>query len=91
MKRDIIEQLRKALRESDESQLAIAKAVEIDQGNLNRFINGERGISLETAARFCSHLKLELAQCARSRRLTQTDRRRDASCRNQLPQVFGSG
>jgi plasmid maintenance system antidote protein VapI len=62
MKRDIIDQLRKALRESDESQLAIAKAVEIDQGNLNRFINCERGISLETAAKLCTYLKLELVK-----------------------------
>ena len=60
MKRNIIDQLRRAVAESDESQLAIATALGIDQGNLNRFVRGERSISLETAAKLCEYLKLDL-------------------------------
>lgn len=62
MKRNIIDQLRKAIAESGESQLAIANAVDIDQGNLNRFVRGERSITLETAAKLCEYLKLELVR-----------------------------
>jgi len=62
MKRNIIDQLRKAIAESGESQLSIANAVDIDQGNLNRFVRGERSISIETAAKLCQHLKLDLVR-----------------------------
>jgi transcriptional regulator with XRE-family HTH domain len=62
MKTDIIDQLRKAIDESGESQLAIAKAARIGQSGLNRFMNGDRGISLETAAKLCDHLKLTLVR-----------------------------
>lgn len=61
MKRStIIDQLRKAISESDESQAAIAEATGIAQPHLNRFINGARGISFENAAVLCDYLKLEL-------------------------------
>lgn len=60
MKRSIIDQLRKAIAESGESQLSIANALDIDQGNLNRFVRGERSISFETAAKLCEYLKLDL-------------------------------
>ena len=32
----------------------------VSQPVLNRFVHGERGISLETAAKLCVHLKLQL-------------------------------
>jgi transcriptional regulator with XRE-family HTH domain len=62
MKRNIIDQLRKAIAESGESQLSIANAVAIDQGNLNRFVRGERSISIETAAKLCEYLKIDLVR-----------------------------
>jgi transcriptional regulator with XRE-family HTH domain len=42
-------------------QYAIAQATGVSQSVLNRFINGERGISLETAAKLCQYLDLDLA------------------------------
>jgi len=57
---DIIEQLRRAIEKSDESERAIALATGIDQPHLNRFVHGQRSLSLETAARLCQYLKLEL-------------------------------
>jgi plasmid maintenance system antidote protein VapI len=62
MKRNIIDQLRKAIAEFDESQLSIANALDIDQGNLNRFVRGERSITFETAAKLCEYLKLDLVR-----------------------------
>lgn len=62
MKRNIIDRLRKAIAESGESQLSIANAVNIDQGNLNRFVRGERSISLENAAKLCEYLRLDLVR-----------------------------
>ena len=57
---DIIEELRRAIRDSGESEYAIGKATGVSQSILSRFVNGERGISLETAAKLCEHLELEL-------------------------------
>jgi transcriptional regulator with XRE-family HTH domain len=62
MKRNVIDQLRKAIAESGESQLSIANALDIDQGNLNRFVRGERSISIETFATLCEYLKLDLVR-----------------------------
>ncbi len=57
----IVDQLRTAIEKSGETQYAIAQATGVSQSVLNRFINGERGISLETAAKLCQHLDLDLA------------------------------
>jgi transcriptional regulator with XRE-family HTH domain len=59
--RSIVEQLKQAIKRSGETQYAIAQATGISQSVLNRFINGERGISLETAAKLCQYLDLDLA------------------------------
>ena len=45
---------------SGESEYAIGKATGVSQSVLSRFVNGERGISLETAAKLCSYLELDL-------------------------------
>jgi transcriptional regulator with XRE-family HTH domain len=59
--RSIVEQLQQAITRSGETQYAIAQATGVSQSVLNRFINGERGISLETAAKLCQYLDLDLA------------------------------
>ncbi|MBI3836619.1 MAG: helix-turn-helix transcriptional regulator, partial [Planctomycetia bacterium] len=40
---------------------AIAQATGHSQSVLNRFINGERDISVDTAAKLCKYLDLDLA------------------------------
>jgi plasmid maintenance system antidote protein VapI len=60
-KKDIVEQLRRAILDSGETEYAIAKATGVSQSVLNRFVKDERGISLKTAARLCSYLRLSLA------------------------------
>ncbi len=56
----IVEQLRKAIADSGESEYAIAKGSGVSQSVVNRFVSGERGIGLETAAKLCDYLKLQL-------------------------------
>jgi plasmid maintenance system antidote protein VapI len=60
MKKSIVDQLRQAIVKSNETEYAIAKGSGVSQSVVNRFVHGERGISLETAARLCSYLRLEL-------------------------------
>ncbi len=60
----IIEQLRHAMVNSGQTEYAIAKGSGVSQSVVNRFARGERGISLETAARLCSYLKLDLVRSA---------------------------
>lgn len=59
-KHNIIDELRRAIRDSGESEYAIGRATGVSQSILSRFVNGERGISLETAAKLASYLELEL-------------------------------
>jgi plasmid maintenance system antidote protein VapI len=59
--RSIVDQLRSAMERSGKTQYAIAQATGISQSVVNRFVNGERGISLETAAKLCQYLDLDLA------------------------------
>ena len=59
-RRTIAEQLQKAIVESGESEYAIGKVTGVSQSVLSRFINGQRGISLETAAKLCTYLELDL-------------------------------
>ena len=58
-KRSIVEQLRQAIANSGQTEYAIAKGSGVSQSVVNRFVNGERGISLETAAKLCEYLALD--------------------------------
>jgi transcriptional regulator with XRE-family HTH domain len=55
-----VDQLQHAIKRSGDTQYAIAQATGISQSVLNRFLNGERGISLDTAAKLCQYLALDL-------------------------------
>ena len=59
-KRNIVDQLRQAIRDSGQTEYAIAKASGVSQSVVNRFSTGERGISLDTAAKLCEYLDLDL-------------------------------
>ena len=59
-KKNIVDQLRRVMRDSGETEYGIAKGSGISQSVVNRFMSGERGISLETAAKLCEYLKLVL-------------------------------
>lgn len=58
----IVEQLRQAMVSSGQTEYAIAKGSGVSQSIVNRFARGQRGISLETAAKICAYLKLDLVR-----------------------------
>ena len=60
MKRNVIDQLRKVIIDSGESQLSIADATGINQGNLSKFLRDERNLSLDNFAVLCDYFKLKL-------------------------------
>jgi transcriptional regulator with XRE-family HTH domain len=62
MKRNVIDQLRKVIIDSGESQLSIADATGINQGNLSKFLRDERNLSLENFAVLCDYFKLKLSR-----------------------------
>lgn len=62
MPKTIVDQLRKAIADSDETEYAIAKGSGVSQSVVNRFVHGERSISVETAAKLCAYLKLNLVR-----------------------------
>lgn len=47
---------------SGQTEYAIAKGSGVSQSIVNRFARGQRGISLETAAKICAYLKLDLVR-----------------------------
>ena len=55
----IVDQLRKAIATSNETEYAIAKGSGVSQSVVNRFVHGERSIGLETAAKLCAYLGLQ--------------------------------
>jgi len=63
----VSEQLRQAIEDCGQSRYAICKSLGLDQGQLSKFMHGQRGLSLETVDRLCAHLGLELRQQSRKR------------------------
>ncbi len=57
---NVIDQLRKVIEDSGESQVSISEATGINQGNLCKFLYGERGLSLDNFAILCTYFKLKL-------------------------------
>ena len=58
----IVDQLRKAIKDSGLSQYRIAKDTGVPQPVVNRFMLGRRSVTLETAAKLCKYLRLRLAR-----------------------------
>ncbi len=56
----VADQLRDAIRDCGESVYAVAKGAGVDASVLGRFVRGERGINLGTAAKVCTYLGLTL-------------------------------
>ena len=63
--RSLVDELREAIRNSGETEYRVAKESGVAQPILNRFLHGERGVSLETAAKVCKYLGLHLAPIRR--------------------------
>jgi transcriptional regulator with XRE-family HTH domain len=61
---DLVDQLRQAIIDSGLSQGEMARRSGVDQGQLSRFLRGERTMTLPAAAKLCSILGLELVKKA---------------------------
>lgn len=57
---EVTKALQQAIRDSDMSLNEIARRAGIDPGQVCRFVNGQRGMTLATAARVADVLGLEL-------------------------------
>ena len=58
--KDIEEQLRRAIVESNLSRYRLSKLTGVSDGVLSNFVNGKRTITLATAAKLAESLGLEL-------------------------------
>ena len=56
----ISDQIRRAVRESGMSMLAVARAVETDKATMSRFLSGERGLRLATIDKLGALLGLRI-------------------------------
>src|SRR5260370_40395603 len=56
----ILEQVRKAVRDSGHSRYAISKATGIDQGQLSKLIHGQCGLGLDGLERLAEFLGWEI-------------------------------
>lgn len=59
-KKTIADQLRRAIANCGETEYAVAKGAGVSQSVVNRFVQGQRSISIDTAAKLCLYLKLDL-------------------------------
>ncbi|TWU17621.1 helix-turn-helix domain-containing protein [Bythopirellula polymerisocia] len=62
MARSISDQLKAAIRKSENSRYAICQATGVDEAALSRFLNEERGLSLATVDKLADFLNLELVE-----------------------------
>lgn len=66
----LTDQLREAIRCCGKSVSAIAQASDVPQPVVQRFVSGERGITLDTAARLAKYLGLSLLPNSVQQRLS---------------------
>ncbi len=65
---NIAEQLLKAAKGSGQTAYALAKGSGIDRSVMVRYLNGERGLNMATAAKLAEYLGLELRPIQRKGR-----------------------
>ena len=65
--KDLETQLKEAIEASGLNQPQLAELSGVDQGQISRFIRGERTLTLESASKIAKALKLELKPRGRKR------------------------
>ncbi len=66
-KTDLAAQLRRAIRDSGLTPYRVATDADVDRAIMTRFVNGDRGLTLDTASRICELLGLELRPALRGK------------------------
>lgn len=64
----LLNEIRKAIRASDESPYAIAKGAGVARSALSRLLSGERGLSVDAAERLADYLGLTIIVRPRQRK-----------------------
>ncbi|MHC5121837.1 MAG: helix-turn-helix domain-containing protein [Planctomycetota bacterium] len=64
---DLETQLKEAIKASGMNQPQLAELSGVDQGQISRFIKGERSLTLKSASKIAEALKLELKPRGRKR------------------------
>ena len=64
---DLAGQLRQAIKESGLTPYRIATDAGVDRAIMTRFVNGDRGLTLDTASRITEYLSLELRPARKQR------------------------
>ena len=59
-RKTISQQLRLAIENSGKTQLQLATEAGVQQGQLSRFMSGERSLNLDTVDKLCMVLELDL-------------------------------
>ena len=62
---DLAADIRRAIKASGLTPYRIATDADVDRAIMSRFVNGERGLTLDTASRICEVLRLELRPVGR--------------------------
>jgi predicted XRE-type DNA-binding protein len=57
---EILEAIRKAIREAEISRYEISRSLDIDQGQLSKLMHGKAGLSIENLERLADFLDLEI-------------------------------
>ena len=66
--KDLETQLRDAIKKSGLSQSDLAQRSDVNQGQISRFLNGERTLTLESAGSIAKVLGLELKPARKKKR-----------------------
>jgi|GEM_PF-2137128 len=64
-KTDLAATIRKAVKDSGLTPYRIATDADVDRSIMTRFVNGQRGLTLDTASRLCDVLGLVLRSSTR--------------------------
>ena len=64
-KTDLAATIRKAVKDSGMTPYRIATDADVDRAIMTRFVNEQRGLTLDTASRLCDILGLELRPSTR--------------------------
>ena len=64
----ILDEIRKAIRQSETSRYSIAKTTGIPESQLSRLMAGQSGLSINSLERLVDHLGLEIVILPKQRR-----------------------
>ncbi len=65
----VLDEIRKAIRESEISRYRISKEIDISEAQLSRLMAGKSGLSIDSLEKICEFLNLEILIRPKAKRL----------------------